>query len=69
MELGKWGIQKRTLNILHRKKIYTDMDFLKMLPRKYMDYTRPKMLQDTKNDETCVICGRLVRAEKRYGKN
>lgn len=68
MELGKWGIQKRTLNILHRKKIYTDMDFLKMLPRKYMDYTRPKMLQDTKNDETCVICGRLVRAEKRYGK-
>lgn len=67
MQLKHLGLQKRTLNALAKKDLYTVNDMLLWQPRSYRNYTRITPLSEAVPDTYCAIKGVLVRADKRYG--
>ena len=56
MLLEQRNLQKRTLNALNKKKLYTTDDILRFIPYKYHDYSRIMPLGDAL-DKDCAISG------------
>lgn len=69
MRLETIGIPKRTVTALEKRKIYTEEDLVRFLPRKYRDYRRGRLIWECKTGEFAAVRGVLRQCEKRQSGN
>lgn len=68
MLLAERGINKRTLNALAKKKIYTENDLVRWVPRYYKDYREPLPVTKCRAGEYCAVSCAIRFVDAKEGK-
>ena len=67
MKIEEFGLQKRTVQALNRKKIYTVNDMACFLPRDFRDYRKMTELRNIGDGEYAVVRGTITKVDKKRG--
>lgn len=66
MELTNIGVPTRTLNALHKKRLYTVADILEFSPRKYRFFGSIKQLSECVSDEFVAVKALQIQVQKKF---
>ena len=67
MELSKLGYQTKTINALAKRKIFTQEDLVRLLPRKYKDYRVLTHIENTQPGQFYAVPGTLRSVDMKVG--
>ncbi len=67
MLISEMGLPSRTVSVLEKKKIYTDDDLVRCLPRRFHDYREVREISECPLDTCCAIKGIIRSVEAKKG--
>ena len=60
MNISTLGIRTQEASKFYKKGIYEIEDLVRFLPRKYIDYSSPKLIKDVVDGEDCSIIAKVI---------